>query len=87
MSRNRGHGLMLFLAGTGVGAIVALLLAPRSGTETRELIGKKAEAGRDYVEAKGRELRRAAEDFVEKGRRTAEDIVERSKGVVSRLQS
>jgi len=32
-----------FLAGLGLGAIVALLFAPRSGKETREYIAGKAE--------------------------------------------
>ena len=33
-----------------------------------EAIGKKAEEGRDYMTAKGKEFRRAAEDLVDKGK-------------------
>ena len=68
MSDNGGAKAIWFLAGFSVGAVVALLLAPRSGEETREFIGKKAEEGRDYVTAKGKEFRRAAEDLVDKGK-------------------
>jgi gas vesicle protein len=68
MSDNGGAKAIWFLAGFSVGAVVALLLAPKSGEETRELIGKKAEEGRDYVTAKGKEFRRAAEDLVDKGK-------------------
>lgn len=68
MSSNGGAKAVWFLAGFSVGAVVALLLAPRSGEETREFIGKKAEEGRDYVTAKGKEFRRAAEDLVDKGK-------------------
>jgi gas vesicle protein len=68
MSDNGGAKVVWFLAGFSVGAVVALLLAPRSGEETREFIGKKAEEGRDYVTAKGKEFRRAAEDLVDKGK-------------------
>jgi gas vesicle protein len=68
MGDNRGAKAIWFLAGFSVGAVVALLLAPKSGEETRELIGKKAEEGRDYVTAKGKEFRRAAEDLVDKGK-------------------
>jgi gas vesicle protein len=68
MSDNGGARAVWFLAGFSVGAVVALLLAPRSGEETREFIGKKAEEGRDYVTAKGKEFRRAAEDLVDKGK-------------------
>ena len=57
-----------FLAGVGVGAVVALLLAPESGEETRKLIAKKAEEGKDYVASKGREIREQAEELVEKGK-------------------
>ncbi len=80
-----GSRLLFFLAGFGIGAIVALLFAPKSGEETRQLIGKKAEEGRDYVTAKGKELRRAAEDFVEKGRKSAEDLVEKGKSVTAKI--
>ena len=59
------------LAGAGVGAVMALLFAPKSGRETRRLISRKAEDGRDFVAAKGRGLRRQAEDTLERGRELA----------------
>jgi gas vesicle protein len=69
MSDNRGGAKVIwFLAGFSMGAVVALLLAPKSGEETRDFIGKKAEEGRDYVTAKGKEFRKAAEDLVDKGK-------------------
>jgi len=68
MADNGGAKAIWFLAGFSVGAAVALLLAPKSGEETREFIGKKADEGRDYVTAKGKEFRRAAEDLVDKGK-------------------
>jgi gas vesicle protein len=57
-----------FLAGVSVGAAVALLLAPKTGEQTRKLIAKKAEEGKDYVASKGREFREQAEELVEKGK-------------------
>jgi gas vesicle protein len=78
-------GALLFLVGAAIGAAAALLLAPRSGEETRELLSKKAERSRDYVVARGRDLRRAAEDLVTRGRRTAEDLVDRGKEVAARI--
>jgi len=48
-------GVGCFLAGIGVGAIVALLLAPKTGQQTRKLIARKAEEGRDYMASRGRE--------------------------------
>ncbi len=80
MSDNNGASkFAFFLAGLGVGAILALLFAPKSGKETRELIGQKAEEGRDYVTARGKELRKDAEDLVEKGK----DLVAKQKEQLS----
>jgi gas vesicle protein len=63
-----GTGVSCFLVGVGVGTVVALLLAPKTGQQTRKLIVKKAEEGRDYVASKGRELREQAEELVDKGK-------------------
>lgn len=69
MSENNGvNSFWFFLAGLSVGAIVALLFAPKSGEETRELLRGKAEEGRQFVTAKGRELQQQAEEAVEKAR-------------------
>ena len=69
MSENNGaSNLGFFLAGLGVGAVLALLFAPQSGKETRDLIAQKASEGKDYVSARSRELRGQAEDLVEKGK-------------------
>jgi gas vesicle protein len=75
-SDNLGTKFSFLLAGIGIGAAIALLFAPRSGEETRELIGKKAGKGRDYIAGKTRELRQQAEDYVEKGRKKAERIAD-----------
>jgi gas vesicle protein len=76
---NGGSNFGFFLAGLGMGAILALLFAPRSGKDTREYIAGKAEEGRDYVKAKTEELRREAEGAVEKGK----DLVTKQKELLS----
>lgn len=69
MSENNGaSNLGFFLAGLGIGAILALLFAPQSGKETRELIAQKALESRDFVSTKSREIREQAEELVEKGK-------------------
>lgn len=65
---NGGTKFAFFLAGMGIGAILALLFAPKSGRETRELLSQKAEEGRDYMSAKTREIRKQAEEYVDKGK-------------------
>jgi gas vesicle protein len=74
---NGGSKLAFFLAGMGVGAVVALLYAPRSGKETREYLSQKAEQGRDYITAKSQEFREQAGDLVEKGKDLVSDGRER----------
>ena len=63
-----GDKLVYFLIGSFVGACVALLLAPQSGEETRELLEGKAREGADKV---GRKLREGKESLEEKGRELA----------------
>ncbi len=60
--------LGFFLAGAGLGAVVAVLYTPRSGKDTRRLIALKTEEGKDYLESRSKELRRQAEDAVDRGK-------------------
>jgi gas vesicle protein len=66
-----------FVAGIGLGAAVALLLAPQSGKQTRKLIVNKAEKGKDFVAAKGRDIRSKSDDLVEQGKDLASKQKER----------
>ena len=70
-----GTNLAFLLAGMGIGAGLAILFAPKSGRESRRYVARRAEAGRDYVAALGQELRRQAEDIVDKGKDWAAKIV------------
>ena len=63
-----GTKISYFVAGLGIGAAVALLLAPQSGEETRKRIAETAQDGKDYVTSKGRELRKQAEELVDQGK-------------------
>lgn len=74
---NGGSKLAFFLAGMGVGAVLALLYAPRSGKETREYLSQKAGEGKDFITAKSREFREQAGDLVEKGKDLVSDGRER----------
>ena len=65
---NMATGIGCFLVGVSIGAAAALLLAPKSGEQTRKLIAKKAEEGKDYVTSKGREFKDQAEGLVGKGK-------------------
>ncbi len=62
------NNLPYFLLGMGVGLAVGLLVAPKSGEETRALLKGRAEEGRDYMKRKSSEIRETATDFVERGK-------------------
>src|SRR5262245_9695274 len=83
-SGGAGDKFLFFLAGAGIGAVVALLLAPKSGRETRELLARTATDSRDYLANKVSEGRQMVE---EKGRRVTDDFgsfLDRSKEAVTR---
>jgi gas vesicle protein len=71
MADNVGSKVSFFLVGLGIGALVGILFAPKSGEETREYLSQKADEGRDYAQRKARELRERAEDLVERSKQAA----------------
>lgn len=79
MSDNVGSKVSFFLVGLGVGTLLGILFAPKSGEETREYLSAKAEEGRDYAQKKARELRERAEDLIERSK----EIMSRQKESLS----
>ncbi|MBI4484095.1 MAG: YtxH domain-containing protein [Acidobacteria bacterium] len=74
-----GEKVLFFLMGGFFGAAIALLFAPKSGEETRELLAERARQGRDLVTRKTRELQEQASEYLEKGR----DVVAKQKEQVA----
>jgi gas vesicle protein len=79
MSDNAGSKVSFFLVGLGIGALVGILFAPKSGEETREYLSSKADEGRDYAQKKARELRERAEDLIERSK----EIMSRQKDSIA----
>jgi gas vesicle protein len=71
MSDRDASSFLWFLAGLGVGAVVGVLYAPRSGSEMRESLRSKADEGREYVRERARKAREQATDLVDRGREVA----------------
>jgi len=69
------NGLSAFLLGLGVGVGIGMLFAPKSGSETRELIKNKANEGSDYLKQRSTEFKQTASDWMDKGR----DVLGRQK--------
>ncbi|HXQ25315.1 MAG TPA: YtxH domain-containing protein [Candidatus Acidoferrales bacterium] len=79
MADNVGSKVSIFLVGLGIGALIGILFAPKSGEETREYLSSKAEEGKEYAQRKARELRERAEDLIERSK----EIMSRQKDAVS----
>ncbi len=71
MADNVGSKVTYFLVGLGVGALVGILFAPKTGEETRDFLSKKADEGRDFAQRKARELRERADDLIERSKEVA----------------
>jgi gas vesicle protein len=72
MDKNRNLEMMVWLAGgVALGAAVALLLAPDTGSRTRQKLVEQAEEG-------GRSLLGSSQDLIAKGR----DLFEQGRGIV-----
>jgi gas vesicle protein len=70
LAKNISPNVNYFLVGLGIGSAVGILLAPKSGQETREYISKKTREANEYTRKQARELRDRAEDAVERGKET-----------------
>ena len=61
---NMAGSLLPFALGVGVGAAIALLLAPRPGEEFRGDISEKVTDGVNELKAVGKHVKRKAQGFV-----------------------
>ncbi len=80
MSREEGGSLVSFLLGAAVGAGAALLLAPRSGKETREKLADWLDERRE----KGKELIHKIKDAVPEKKEQALHVKE---GIVAAVKA
>ncbi len=88
MSDNQGgtgDKLVYFLIGAGIGAITALLFAPKAGSELRSDIADVTKKGLDYARDTGREVGERATEYYQTGVERASDLGTRGKEAVSDL--
>lgn len=79
MADNGGSKISLFLVGIGIGALIGILFAPKSGEETRDYLSARADEGKEYAQKKARELRERGEDLLERSK----EIMSRQKDAIS----
>jgi len=75
-TRNMSGSLLPFALGVGVGAAVALLLAPRSGEEFRGDISEKVADGANELKAAGKHVKRKAQGFVTDAKERVDEAVQ-----------
>jgi gas vesicle protein len=69
------EGFFAFLGGVVVGAVTALLVAPKSGKETREELKK-------YIEDAEKILRDKSENLIEEGKKQLEKIKDKAQNML-----
>jgi gas vesicle protein len=78
------HHLAWFLAGLGVGAMVGILYAPKSGRETREDLVNGAREGTEYLRNRTRQAAEEVSALVDKSKEQVGEYVERGREAVDR---
>ena len=73
---NMPGSLLQFALGVGVGAVVALLLVPRTGEELREDISGKVTGGVNELRAAGKRAKRKAQGLVSDAKERVEEAVQ-----------
>src|SRR4030042_3211432 len=63
-----GEKALFFVLGGFVGAAIALLLAPRSGEETRKLIALKTREGAEYLSNRTQEVKDKTGGLIDRGK-------------------
>lgn len=80
-----GDKLVYFLIGAGIGAITALLFAPKSGEELRSDIADATKKGIDYARDTSRDLGDRATDYYQQRVEQVADFSSRGKEAVSEI--
>jgi gas vesicle protein len=80
----QNSGITYFVVGLGIGVAVGLLMAPRSGEETRQFLRTKADEGTDYLRAKADEGKEFVRRRSTELRDSASDLIDRSKEAIAR---
>jgi len=81
---SKAYGLAWFLAGLGVGALVGILYAPKSGRETREDLVTGAREGTEYLRARTKDAAQQVGTLVDKSKEQVSEYVDKGREVVDR---
>lgn len=80
-------GFIWLIAGIGIGAAAAILLAPQSGEDTREWISTKYKTGIDTVNSKVRQTGQQVGDWIDQGRHQVSTAVSAGRDAFKKAKS
>jgi gas vesicle protein len=86
-SSNRSAAFAYFMAGLWIGAAVSIILAPRSGTETRLRIANKVLNGIDTANEKVRQTRLRVMHMMDHGQEKITEVVVAGREAVGKLKA
>ncbi|MBL8213219.1 MAG: YtxH domain-containing protein [Bryobacterales bacterium] len=85
MTEDNTGKVVWFCAGAAIGAAIALLYAPKSGAETRELLLDQANRGKEKLAESSRDMVERGKELYERGREMADEageVIERGRKLV-----
>ncbi len=87
MAQENNSGFIWFIAGAAVGAAIALLYAPASGTDTRKYIGQKTRESSQALAETSKDMYERGRELYERGRKLADEaaeMLERGRNIVEK---
>src|SRR5579862_8323636 len=75
----QSSGFSWFVAGLGIGALLGVLYAPKSGRETREDLASGAREGTEYLKQRSREAADQVGVYVDKSKAQVGEYIDRGK--------
>ncbi len=84
MEQHETTGIGWFVAGIGLGALLGVLFAPKTGREIREGLLDNARESKEYVAARGKQARDQINSVVDRGRDQINEYAEKGKEVAGK---
>jgi len=81
---DQGGKFAWFLVGAALGAACAILYAPKSGRETRQMITQKAQEASEAVSGTSRDLYERGKEVYDRGKQVVDDaaaLFDRARGL------
>ena len=85
-SDNGGRGVVPFLLGAAVGAVAALLFAPKTGEVLRSNIADSVSEGSRRLSAQGKDLKQRVQKAVGQAQDQTREVIDMGEDAYSRAQ-